>query len=611
VGFGDSIDEDAFLAELPSTYVPVVRSRLNYGITEELGLEYTYDYNVVHASSAYEDALFGALSGLAEPADLTLFQELYNISGPNVLTVEDNHFIDAPSVEKWLASNPPEGVDPARNTVFFINWYGRDDFKFHVYTKIGEPDPDTGFDFGANRASRKIIAWGGTAPADEETGSGGKPKRVWFFDISAGPESWGGNYDVVDCDVPANDCEGTGFIDFDIPETEYRIPLIWEYDAAGYRAPAQLSPDLGLLTRYVALNLLFTSSPLYPPYLTPTKLPGSINLDSNTYEGWPGTNASADYQTPDLLVSETKELIHNKTTFDNQDVAFGGKAEECYVPFAEAFFTGEFFGPPCYDVPSPPYFTFSNLFLHHAINRDDFVDGGGEYEAMAFNFALTDDYPIPFLGLADDNSIDGTQSFVYNLVSPGIVESGYGLTTTQIHEYGHHWGLSHPHDGWDSEGGFDYGPGGDFYFAWAGDEHNSMMSYIDVNWDFSQFDQDNHNRHRAAGYMATANTLAAQVLAKPGAFSAKLVLRVADGACAFGKLRLAHHDYEGTFKAARHCYDLAKLSAQIAGVPVTASDNGWIVIDDAAAAGFRPSTKMQRGYAFDRHTPGLDKRLQP
>ena len=39
------------------------------------------------------------------------------------------------------------------------------------------------------------------------------------------------------------------------------------------------------------------------------------------------------------------------------------------------------------------------------------------------------------------------------------------------------------------------------------------MSYIDLNWDFSQFDQDNHWRTTAAEYLINANAIAADVLA--------------------------------------------------------------------------------------------------
>jgi hypothetical protein len=43
-----------------------------------------------------------------------------------------------------------------------------------------------------------------------------------------------------------------------------------------------------------------------------------------------------------------------------------------------------------------------------------------------------------------------------------------------------------------------------------------------------------------------------------------------------------------------------------------ASDNGWLVRQpEAAAATFKPSTKLQHGYAIDKHDHGLEKRLQP
>ena len=164
-------------------------------------------------------------------------------------------------------------------TIFFINWHGRRDFRFHVYAKTGEPDPDTGYDFGALSDDRKIVAWGGTTPDDEETGLGGRGvHRVWFYDLSAGPEAWAGNYDV---DNP--DLDGDGVAD-------YRIPVAWEYGS--YRPRSALPRDLGKVVRYVGLDLLFASSPLYPPYFTADRVPGRVDLDVNTVEGWSGVNAS-------------------------------------------------------------------------------------------------------------------------------------------------------------------------------------------------------------------------------------------------------------------------------------------------------------------------------
>ncbi len=62
---------------------------------------------------------------------------------PRALTIADNYWIDAPSVEQWLADNPPPGVDTSKYTIFFINWFDRPDFIHHVYAKTDEPDPDT------------------------------------------------------------------------------------------------------------------------------------------------------------------------------------------------------------------------------------------------------------------------------------------------------------------------------------------------------------------------------------------------------------------------------------------------------------------------------------
>ena len=135
VGYDEAqVPQARYSRGLPAGYEPVVRSRLGYGTKEALGISYTYDYNLTYADTAYENRFFAQLSRLAQPAPLTSFQQLYNQQASNVLTVRNNHHIDAPTVERWLATHPPSGVDTTRNTVFFVNWFGRTDFKFHVYT---------------------------------------------------------------------------------------------------------------------------------------------------------------------------------------------------------------------------------------------------------------------------------------------------------------------------------------------------------------------------------------------------------------------------------------------------------------------------------------------
>ena len=558
------VDARRFLAGLPRSYQPVVRSRLWYGDTERLGISYTYDYDLKYAGASYERRFFQTLARLATPAPLTALQQQYNDQDSNVLEVTDNHLIDAPTVERWLAKHPPAGVDTRHNTIFFVNWYGQPNFKFHVYTKTDEPDPDTDFNFGAELDSRKLIAWGGTTPDDEETGLG-ELRRVWFYDLSAGPESWTDNWNV---DEP--DLDGDGVVD-------YRMPPIWEYRQGGFRAPSALAGDLAKVTRYVGINLLLTTSPLYPPDLTPPALPHTINIDSNTYEGWPGVDASRRYITPRLALDEVSELQPmTRFSYDNQDLPFTGKALQCYVQWLE--------GVPCH--PELDYPAFANLFLFNALNLERTQDDAGrvDYELPNFNYATTDELSPPLLGFADDNYRTGTQSFVFNFVSPPIVEAGYGLTTTIIHEDGHHLAMSHPHDGYDSETGVDYGPAGPFYFAWSGDQSNTMMSYIDLNWDFSQFDRDNMNRFMAAAFTRNANRIAADILADPDAAVARDELAAADRLLGAAKAAFARHRYLQAAFLANKAYDLVRRGARQAGVPVVGSTEGWQVDEPANGA---------------------------
>ena len=584
VGYGrGEIGRRALVRRLPRTSKPVVISRLGYGVRERLGITYRYRYNVVDARKRYENRFFRTLKRLADPAPLTLFQTDYNAQSSNARTVRRNHTIDAPTVERWLARNAPRGVNTRRNTVYLINWFGRSDFRVHVYTKTDEPDPDTGYNFGVIRESRKIVAWGGTTAQDEENGLG-STRRVWFHDLSAGPESWSGSWNVDDADI-----DGDG-------EPDYRIPVAWEYGS--YRPARALTGDLAKLTRYVALNLLFTSSPIYPVELPTAEIPRTVDVDSNTYEGWPGVDASAEYLKPRLIRSELQELVPNKRlSYDRQDLPYRGKAKQCYEGWVA--------GVSCY--PGTDFPPFANLYLQNFDQLARTQDDGAsvDYELPVFNYAL-DDETAPILGFADDNYVDGTQTGVFNFISPGIVELGYGLSTTQIHEVGHHLGLSHPHDGYDSERGFAYGPSGDFYFAWAGDESNSMMSYIDLNWDFSQFDRDNMDRFQAAAFVEGANRLAAEALAADHPRRAFRELRQADRWIGRAEQVLAHHRYAAARGFARGAYLQALKGAEDAGVDIDRFLDNARVRDQAA----RESTAVhQPGEFIDTLEEG--PRIQP
>jgi hypothetical protein len=172
------------------------------------------------------------------------------------------------------------------------------------------------------------------------------------------------------------------------------------------------------------------------------------------------------------------------------------------------------------------------------------------------------------LGYADDDWATGTQSYVFGFDAPFIRDSGYGFTTTFIHEVGHHIGMSHPHDGYDYEADVDFGPSGDFYFAWSGDESNSMMSYIDLNWDFSQFDRDNMNRYMTSVYINQANTILAQIYASPRAGRAASLLISADGSASSALSAYGAMDYASAAHNAKLAYEKVLEAAALIGVQI-------------------------------------------
>ncbi|MCC6988429.1 MAG: hypothetical protein IT181_05490, partial [Acidobacteria bacterium] len=233
----DGIDLDDLRAVLPATYTPLVRYPQFYGLDgRNMGLAYEFSYRFDFTGRAFEKRFFEFLSASGLEGPPTIYQDAYNAQQTNVLDVTGPVlYIDAQRVERYLEQN--DGRRRPGYTIYFVNWYGRDDFRFHVYSKTDEADPDTAVNFGV-RGSRQMIAWGGSS------------SRTWFYDLSAGPEAWTNNW-IVDDD-----------------QSDYHMPPVWEYATPGYRAPAQLSQDLGLVVRFVGIDLLFTTSPLYDPLAT-------------------------------------------------------------------------------------------------------------------------------------------------------------------------------------------------------------------------------------------------------------------------------------------------------------------------------------------------------
>jgi hypothetical protein len=537
IGFGAEVDTAAIRSRLPATYKPVVRVPRFYGLPgRNMGLEYQFSYRLERASAGFANQLFSFLKAAGTPGPVAPFQQAYNAQVHNILNVTGPVlYIDAPTVEKWLAENQEGENDDNGYTIFFINWYGRPDFQFHVYTKTDEPDPDTNYNFGVRRGSRKMIAWGG------------KHSRNWFYDFSAGPESWGGNWNV-----DAADLDGDSVAD-------YRIPPIWEYAASGYRKPALLGADMGRLVRFVGIDLLFTTSPLYDPLASSPDAGGRKVAHVAMLEDEPGASG-LDWIHVDAAERAWKGLQPyyrwKVGLTDNNPIDAGAKR-------ALDIFSGALVEDDCWNTFGT---TFAELFCYFDANLRKYVPSYGRRDSVGGVFTFNTNVDVGFLGFADDNWVDGTPSYEFVVDNTAIRNLGYGITTTVTHEFGHHVGMSHPHDGYDFELDLDYGSSASLYFAWDGDESDTVMHYLALSGGFGRFDQDNMSRWQTAGYLNWANALAGDILASPDADRVMPAVEAADDSARRAKGAFAEREYVEAARAAREAYATLKQAAASIGL---------------------------------------------
>ncbi len=554
----DRLDPEQFRSMLPTYSVPFVLASFGTANPGIIPLLFTYEHRVVDAPSQFEDAFFGYLTSIARPAPLTQQQVLYNGQQARSRTIESNVEIDAPAVERWLAANagPMLGIDTRQYTVFFVNWFGRPDFVHHVFTKYGEPDADTGFDHGT-RDAHKRIAWGGSAADDPETGLG-SVRRIWFHDLSAGPDGRTNNWNLDDAELGYP----LGFPD-GIPD--YRIPPSWEYgNAAGWRPFDSATVDLALLARFVAIDLLFTHASLYGPILPGPGilLPDDIELDVTRFEMNPSDAPPDRYALPAVLArlgrlqpwasfsSEESGAIPSARLEEILRCTFAGKE----FPFGTGSCVGaRQFGWYPADLQA--------WFLDH---RMQYLDGSAGYELPVFYFNLPPDLAdIAWaIGYAEGGVSDHLyQSQVYLFDLPLLRELNMGMTQTMTHEAGHHLALAHPHDGGDIEAEVLFSPVNAFYFAWTGDESSSVMSYYRDEDDFGQFDLDNMNRFLTGSQINLANAILGEVYEHPRAGEEAGTILTADVYARIALIEYQRMNYEA---AARYSRVAAKLVISLA-----------------------------------------------
>jgi hypothetical protein len=169
-------------------------------------------------------------------------------------------------------------------------------------------------------------------------------------------------------------------------------------------------------------------------------------------------------------------------------------------------------------------------------------------------------------GFADDNWVDGTQTLVFVFETDAYREMGYGFTGTVIHEVGHHIGMAHPHDGFDPENSLDFDPTDAFFFAWAGDESETVMHDLMLSNQFGEHNRDNMYRWEAAGYLNWANALAGDMLLDVNASSVFVQLVTADALAAIAKAKLDRWEYLEAVEHARAAYLTLVSAADDIGV---------------------------------------------
>lgn len=550
------INEAIFRAGLPSRYRSMTINPSLYipnDIEEEQiwnGNSYDYNYNLVYASQAFEDAYFNFLLANSTACGNSFFQNYYNRQQARSLDVVNSICIGATTAEKWLAFNagPMLGVDTAKYTIFYINWYGRPDFRFHTYVPFDypDPDPDTGGFWGGD--ALKMIAWGGTTPDDDQNGLGSL-RRVWFYDLSAGPE-----YNTSNCLLDPDE------VSLIIGPGGYTMPPVWEYgNLTAYRPFNDLAGDLAKVTRFVALDSLFTTSSTYSPGLSPPKLPENVQIDLTIFNGDPGTNVS-DFLKIDRVVSEVSDLRPtNSFSEEVTEKPFSGRLRDVYMCAYPATFGIP--TAPCYGNREGSGRGFRDMFLYVRDHELQYVEGDADYEIPVFTFFVPTEIETAFEGVAFDNQIDGTQTYNF-VVSSTFDRESHGSTATTIHEIGHHLGVNHPHNGFDYEGFRFYNSARPaFHYVWAGDQTDTVMSYMYTSNNFSQFDRDNMNRWMTAVYINEANKVLAKIFASPRAEQVSNNLASADADAAAALVRYGNMDYLLAVEKAKSAYERVVAAA--------------------------------------------------
>ncbi|MBK9153623.1 MAG: hypothetical protein IPM25_05325 [Chloracidobacterium sp.] len=541
------INEGRFRDYLPRRYRSRDMNALGDGsLGEFLGNSFDFQYKTVFAKQAFENSLFTFLDSNRVECPVDYYQEAYNADPAGVLDIPDNSCIDSTLTERWLADHAYQlGVDASEYTVFFINWWGRPDFKHHVYYNYlqSDVDPDTGTNLALYQGWG-TGQWGGTTPDDEQNGLG-ELRRVWFHDVSAGPEWATSNWDVSNADI-----NGDGYYD-------YRMPPIWEYgNMSGYRPFDTLSEDLSYVIRYVAIDAQFTTSSVYHPALYTERLPSTIQANLIYFNNDP-PNRGQDQVKPDRTLLEIGKMKPFSTFSSHEQELPYTPEHDLIYQCSKIWLWVEFTN--CYPGRSIPGRYDMDIF--HGDRITDYRSGDADDQIMNFVYTVTnDDAPYGLLGYGPGFTYEWNYE-----AGRGFYGLPIGLTHTLIHEIGHRFGKNHTFIGYDYEEGVLIADN----FILMALNTDSVMSYQRLSNNFSQFDRDNQNRWMTAISFNKANELLPGILAHPDREQYRWHLETADEDAKRALNEYRQMDYHNAVGSAKSAYDRVLWVADQLGVGPT------------------------------------------
>lgn len=466
IGFDpQTIDQD-YLTWRGNTITESVNNVLSTGnIT---GISYNLTYQFVYSSANFQNDLVAYLKSIEQK------KLLYN---PWFKATITNYLYDAEKVEDWfIANNASFGGLPANGYAFILSnltvlpsisesQLAGEDFSLATPHYYATQYVDKDLDYRI-RYREFSVGWGGEG-------------RLWYLDLTAGPDFWTWQNSGATPHVPMQ-------VAIDLYEMNVRSAYGKEW----------LTEFLSDYLYDAVLNLAVPAFVFQPIYSRTYNI--VLNVIDNRTENERNTVPIETTIHPELVRRAFADLLpYSNVTVQTHFIA----AET--IPSMQAAIISASVKPPS-DLGISPYLDTRPIYRYLQDHLSELTGGvrrdSTEFTLPVFAFAFTAGVHFgytskwyvqtlklnedSFLGisLGDMSLVGASQSDFQmgNTANPPQPGKGIGLTQAVIHETGHSLGLMHPHQ-----------------FGYLQDFESSAMSYWSWEYSFSQFDKDAINRAHA------------------------------------------------------------------------------------------------------------------